>query len=263
MPPTDTLNGQPRVALVTGGSRGIGRAVCLELARRGDFVVVNYKSNTTEAEGVLEEVRSLGGQGAIHQADVRDADQVKAMVREIQREHGFVEVLVNNAGITRDSLMMRMSTANWEQVVDTNLNAVYNCSKAVARTMAAKRRGVIVCIGSGSGISPRAGQTNYSSTKSALLGFVRSLAREMAPNGVRCLTVAPGFTKTEMADAIPTQRIEESLAMIPMGRWGYPEEIARVVAFAASPDARSITGVTLVVDGGRAGMEQDFGIVGC
>lgn len=251
-----------RVALVTGGGRGIGRAICLELAQRGNFVVVNCKSNTTEAENVLQEIRSIGGDGMVYQADVTDPKQVQTMFRTIQKQAAFVEVLVNNAGITRDSLMMRMTSSNWQQVVDTNLNAVYHCSKAASRTMAAKGRGVIVCIGSGSGLSPRAGQVNYSSTKSALLGFVRSLARELAPMGVRCLTVAPGFTKTEMAAAIPAQVVEESLRMIPMDRWGYPEEIASVVGFVTSANAKSITGITLVVDGGRAGMEQDFGIVG-
>ena len=251
-----------RVALITGGSRGIGRSICLEQAARGDFVVVNYKSKTEEAESVLDEIRACGGDGDIFQADVTDAKQVQAMFKDIQKNHGFVEVLINNAGITRDSLMMRMSTANWQQVVDTNLNAVYHCCKSASRTMAAKGRGVIVCIGSGSGLSPRAGQVNYSSTKSALLGFVRSLARELAPKGVRCLTVAPGFTKTEMAAAIPSEAVEESLRMIPMNRWGYPEEIAQVVGFATSPEAKSITGITMVVDGGRAGMEQDFGIIG-
>ena len=251
-----------RVALVTGGGRGIGRAVATELAARGDFVVINCKSKTEEAESVLAEIRSAGGDGAVYQADITDSKQVQAMFRDVKKEHGFVEVLINNAGITRDSLMMRMSTSNWQQVVDTNLNGVFHCCKAASRVMAAKGRGVIVCIGSGSGLSPRAGQVNYSSTKSALLGFVRSLAREMAPQGVRCLTVAPGFTKTEMAAAIPASAVEESLRMIPMNRWGFPEEIAQVIRFATSPDLKSLTGITLVVDGGRAGMEQDFGIIG-
>ena len=172
-----------RVALVTGGGRGIGRAICLELAQRGNFVVVNCKSNTTEAENVLQEIRSIGGDGMVYQADVTDPKQVQTMFRTIQKQAAFVEVLVNNAGITRDSLMMRMTSSNWQQVVDTNLNAVYHCSKAASRTMAAKGRGVIVCIGSGSGLSPRAGQVNYSSTKSALLGFVRSLADAKRRNG--------------------------------------------------------------------------------
>lgn len=253
---------EKRVALVTGGGRGIGRSVCLELAARGDFVVINCKSKTDEAEQVLSEIRAMGQDGMVYQADVTDFKQVQTMCRDIQKNHGFVEVLINNAGITRDGLMMRMTTSNWQQVVDTNLNGVYNCCKAVSRTMAAKGRGVMVCIGSGSGLSPRSGQVNYSATKSALLGFMRSLAAEMAPQGVRCLTVAPGFTKTEMADAIPRDAVEESLRMIPMSRWGFPEEIAKVVGYATSLDARSITGVTLVVDGGRAGMEQDFGIIG-
>jgi 3-oxoacyl-[acyl-carrier protein] reductase len=250
------------VALVTGASRGIGRAVALALAKRGYFVVINYRSLTAQAEQVLDEVRGLGGDGTTYQADVTDPGQVQTMFRDIQKQHGFVELLVNNAGVTRDGMFLRMATSSWSHVMDTNLNAVFHACKAASRTMAAKGRGVIVCIGSGSGISPRAGQVNYSSTKSALLGFVRSLARELASKGVRCVTVAPGFTKTEMAEAIPQDAAQESLRMIPMGRWGLPEEIAEVVAYVASPAARSITGVTIVVDGGRAGMEQDFGTIG-
>jgi 3-oxoacyl-[acyl-carrier protein] reductase len=253
--PTD---GKP-VALVTGGSRGIGRAISLELASRGHFVIVNYVSQRDKAEETLQTIRDRGGCGMIYQADVTIAEEVQRLFKDIYREHRRVDVLINNAGVTRDEVFMMMNAAQWQKVVDTNLNAVFHCSKAAVRLMVPQKRGVIVHIGSGSGLSPRRGQVNYSTTKSAILGFSRSLAREVAGHGVRVLVVAPGFTRTEMADSVPPSVVSESLRMIPMGRWGKPEEIANVVGFACSEDAGFLTGVTLVVDGGRAGAEQDYG----
>lgn len=249
------------VALVTGGSRGIGRAISLELARRGYFVVINYLNNREKAEATLSELQSLGGEGSLAAADVTKADEVQAMFKNLFAAHRRLDVLVNNAGVTRDEMFMMMSAANWNRVLDTNMNAVFHCSKAAIRFMTAQKSGVIINIGSGSGLSPRVGQVNYSTTKSGILGFTRSLAREVAGHGVRVLTVAPGFTKTEMADSVSTQAAAESLRMIPMNRWGMPEEIAKVVGFAASPDASYLTGMTFVVDGGRAGSEQDFGLI--
>ncbi|MCC6509579.1 MAG: 3-oxoacyl-ACP reductase FabG [Pirellulaceae bacterium] len=249
------------VALVTGGSRGIGRATSLELAQRGYFVVVNYVSHAESAESTLAEIMRRGGQGAIAQADVSDYDATQSCVQRIQKEHGPIKVLVNNAGITRDGMFMMMTEKSWTRVMQVNLDAVFNCCKAVSRTMVAKRQGVIINIGSGSGISPRAGQVNYSTSKSAVIGFTRSLARELAPHHVRALVVAPGFTRTEMADAVSPSAIAESLRLIPMGRWGQPEEIAKVIGFMASDDAGFITGTTVVVDGGRAGAEQDYGLL--
>ncbi len=247
------------VALVTGGSRGIGRAISLELARRGYAVAINYQHRAEEADKVVAEIQALGGEAITCAADVADLGQVQAMCAAIQKNLGPIEVLVNNAGITRDSLFLVMQEKNWERVLDVNLNGVFNCSKAVMRAMCARKRGVIITIGSGSGLSPRAGQTNYSTTKSAVLGFTRSLAREAAPYGVRALVVAPGFTRTELADMVDSAAAAESLRMIPLGRWGLPEEIAAVVGYMTSEDASYITGVTIAVDGGRAGGEQDFG----
>jgi 3-oxoacyl-[acyl-carrier protein] reductase len=165
---------------------------------------------------------------------------------------------VNNAGITRDEFFLMMKPATWEMVLNVNLNGVYYCCKAVARAMCAAGRGVIINIGSGSGISPRMGQVNYGATKSALIGFTRSLARELAPKGVRALVVAPGFTRTEMSQVVPADSVETSLRLISLGRWGLPEEIATVVGFMASDDAAQITGQTIVADGGRTAGEQDF-----
>ena len=195
------------------------------------------------------------------QFDVSDYNATQSAVMKAQKEFGAIEALVNNAGITRDGMFMMMTEKGWSRVMEVNLDAVFNCCKAVSRTMVAKRRGVIINIGSGSGISPRAGQVNYSTTKAAVIGMTRSLARELAPHNVRALVVAPGFTRTEMADAVSPAAAAESLRLIPMGRWGEPEEIAKVIGYMCSDDAAYITGVTVVVDGGRAGHEQDYGIM--
>lgn len=256
------MDARRKVALVTGGSRGIGRAISLELASRGYFVAINYLSNQEKAESTLMEVRALGSDGSLHQADVTKPEQVQTMMKSIFVAHRRLDVLVNNAGLTRDSVLMMMQTSHWQQVLDTNMNSVFHCCKAVIRTMVSQKSGVIINLGSGSGLSPRVGQVNYSCTKSGIIGFTRSLAREVAGYGVRVLVVAPGFTKTEMADAVSTTAATESIRMIPMGRWGLPEEIAKVVGFAASDDASYLTGVSIVVDGGRAGSEQDFGLLG-
>ncbi len=250
-----------KVALVTGGSRGIGRHVSLELAARGYFVAINFVRDRESAEATLAELEAAGGSGALFQADVTVPEQVQAMVKAIAASQRRIDVLVNNAGVTRDSVFMMMNSENWLKVLDTNMNSVFHCCKAVIRYMIAQKSGVIVNIGSGSGISPRLGQTNYSTTKSGIIGFTRSLAREVANNGVRVLTVAPGFTRTEMADSVSASAVAESLRMIPMGRWGMPQEIAKVVGFVASEDAAYLNAVTIIVDGGRAGAEQDFGII--
>lgn len=250
-----------RIALVTGGSRGIGRATSIELAHRGYFVLINYVSDASAAEATLAEIVSAGGQGALLPCDVSDYNATQMAVMKAQKEFGPIEVLINNAGITRDGMFMMMTEKGWSRVMEVNLDAVFNCCKAVSRTMVGKRRGVIITIGSGSGISPRAGQVNYSTSKAAIIGMTRSLARELAPHNVRALIVAPGFTRTEMADAVSPQAAAESLRLIPMGRWGEPEEIAKVVGYMCSDDAAYITGITVVVDGGRAGHEQDYGIM--
>jgi 3-oxoacyl-[acyl-carrier protein] reductase len=248
-----------RVAVVTGGSRGLGRAIGLELARRGAFVVVNFQRNAKEAEKTLAAIEAAGGHGKIRQADVSKPDQVQAMFQEIFKEHKRVDILVNNAGISRDELFVPMRKESWEDLLNTNLHAVFHCCRAVVRNMCAARRGVIINIGSGSGISPRPGQVNYSSSKAGLLGFSKSLAREVAAKGVRVLVVAPGFTETEMSGIVSPQAMQYSLSMIPLGRWGRPEELAAVVGFMASDDAAYIVGQTIIVDGGRAAGEQEWG----
>ncbi len=247
------------VALVTGGSRGIGRAISTELAQRGYAIAINYQSRDDEANQLCKQLQQAGHTAACFKADVSELSQVNQMCQAVGKRLGPIEVLINNAGITRDGLFIMMQQSSWDKVMDVNLDGVFNCCKAVSRLMCARKRGVIISIGSGSGLSPRSGQTNYSTSKSALIGMTRSLARETAAYGVRALVVAPGFTKTELADMVNSKAAESSLQMIPLGRWGQPEEIASVVGFMTSDDASYITGVTLVVDGGRASGEQEFG----
>jgi 3-oxoacyl-[acyl-carrier protein] reductase len=251
-----------RVAVVTGGSRGLGRAISLELARRGAFVIVNFRRNEAAAADTLEAIASLGGQGRLCQADVARAEEVQAMFQGIYQSEKRVDILVNNAGITRDEYFLMMRDRSWHEVMETDLDGVYYCCKAVVRHMCAARRGVILNIGSGSSIIPKPGQVNYSTAKSALPGFTRTLAREVADKGVRALVVAPGFMETEMSLRLPEHLVAESRRRIPLGRWGRPEEVAEVVAYLASDDAGLITGQTVIVDGGRTALEQDYGEVG-
>jgi 3-oxoacyl-[acyl-carrier protein] reductase len=248
-----------RVALVTGASRGLGRAISVALGRRRAFVGINYLQNHKEAERTLSEVRSSGGDGALYPTDVRDQRQVAEMFHALLSVRSRVHILVNNAGIRRDEHFVMMRQPNWQAVIETDLDSAFYCSKAVVRQMCAARQGVIISIGSGSGLSPRPGQVNYSSAKSALIGYSRSLAREVARNGVRVNVVAPGFTHTSMSEMLPHDVIEESIRKIPLGRWATPDEVAEVVCWVASDEAAFLTGQTLVVDGGRAAVEQDFG----
>ena len=248
-----------RVAIVTGGSRGVGRAIAVALARAGVWVAVTYRHRASEAALTLDRIREGGGMGAVYPADVRDPSQMAALVDALYREHGRIDILVNNAGIARDHYFAMMPAESWHAVIDTDLNGTFVSTKAVVRRMCSVKRGVIISIGSGSGISPRPGQVNYSSAKSALIGYSRSLARELAPFGIRVNVVAPGFTATPMTEALPASVVDDSLRRIPLGRWAQPDEISAVVAFAASDDAAFLTGQTLVVDGGRTAVEQEFG----
>ena len=236
-----SLAGQ--VVAVTGGSRGIGRAIAIDLARQGAFVGINFRQNETEAMAALTQVRAAGGDGKLFQADVSRPEQIEAWFKDLYKETGHIDVLINNAGITRDAPLLTMTAKDWHAVLDTNLNSAFYCSKAIVRRMCSAKRGLIVMIGSGSAFSPRVSQVNYSTSKSA---------------GVRVNTVAPGFTATEMSASLSQSVVTESLAKIPLNRWGQPEEIAAFVSYLASPDAYYLTGQTLVVDGGRYAFEQQY-----
>ncbi|MCL1692709.1 MAG: 3-oxoacyl-[acyl-carrier-protein] reductase [Actinomycetia bacterium] len=241
-----------RVALVTGGSRGIGRAVALRLAADGHAVVVNYAANMAAADEVVEAITANGGTAMVVQADVGDTDAVSAMFKEVEERLGRVEVLVNNAGITRDGLLLRMGPDAWDQVIETNLRSVYLCSRAAMRGMLRSRWGRIISVSSISGISGNPGQANYAASKAGIIGFSKSIAREIGSRNITVNVVAPGFIETDMTEELGTEIAQEVASRVAVGRLGRPEEIAAAVGYLASDDAAYVTGQTLVVDGGLA-----------
>lgn len=242
-----TLEGE--IALVTGASRGIGRAIAITLAARG-ATVVGTATSEKGAEAITAYLQEAGAQGRGMVLDVTRPEDVDGLIQQVTEEFGPVGILVNNAGITRDNLLMRMKDEEWEDIIRTNLTAVYRMSKAVLRGMTRARRGRIIHIGSVVGSSGNAGQTNYAAAKAGLLGFTKSLAREVGPRGVTVNTVAPGFIDTDMTRDLPQAQREALLGQIPLGRLGAPEEVAEVVAFLASPAAAYVTGETIHVNGG-------------
>ena len=239
-----------KTALVTGGSRGIGRAVCLELAARGAVVGVNYVSNGAAAEETLAAVTAAGGKGFTVGFDVADSAAVQKAVKEIVADHGGIDILVNNAGITRDGLMARMKEADWDAVLDTNLKGAFTCSKAVMRGMMKKRWGRIINITSVIGFLGNGGQVNYAAAKAGLVGFSKSMARELAPRQVTVNCVAPGYIITDMTSDLSEDIQEMIKAQIPLGTLGTPEDVADAVAYLASEESSYMTGQTLHVNGG-------------
>ncbi len=241
-----TLDGQ--IALVTGASRGIGRAVALALAEAGAEVVVNYSSSPDAAEVVVSEIKDSGGEAYALQANVADEEAVNGLIKTVIERSGRVDVLVNNAGITRDGLLMRMKTEDWQAVINLNLSGVFLCTRAVTRPMLKQKSGRIINITSVVGLMGNAGQSNYAAAKAGVVGFTRSTAKEMASRGITVNAVAPGFIATDMTKDLDAEGI---LAAIPLGRFGTPEQVAGAVRFlAADPAAAYITGQVLQVDGG-------------
>ena len=241
-----------RVAVVTGASRGIGKAIALELAKRGAHIVVNYAASAEKAEKVAAEIQSAGGQALAVQADVSDFEQAGQLIKTAIEHFGHLDILVNNAGITRDKLIMMMSEADWDAVQDTNLKGTFNCSKAAVRSMLRQRSGRIINIASISGQMGNAGQTNYSASKAGQIGFTKALAREVAPRNVTVNAIAAGIVETDIWANVPEEFQASMLELIPLGRKGEAEEIAYAVAFLASDEAAYITGQCLAVDGGMA-----------
>ena len=239
-----------RLALVTGGSRGIGRAIALQLASCGYRVAANYQSAQGAAEELVQSIRSSGGEAAAFQADVSDSDQVKALFKDVSEKMGSVEVLVANAGVTRDNLLMRMKDEDWQKVLTTNLNSVYYCTREAIRPMMKARYGRIIAISSVVGLTGNAGQANYAAAKAGVLGLMKSLARELASRGITANSIAPGYIETDMTAVLPEEVRAAVLEKIPLARYGQPEDIAKAVAFLASEDASYITGQVLAVDGG-------------
>jgi len=245
-----SLTGQ--VAVVTGASRGIGRAIALELAHQGARITVNYHASPQAAEEVVEAIRSSGAEASPYQADVGDASQAQALIKHAIDTYGDLHILVNNAGITRDTLIMTMKESDWDDVLRTNLKSTFNCSKAAVRHMLRKRYGRIINITSVAGQMGNAGQTSYSASKAGQIGFTKALAREVAPRNITVNAVAAGYIETEIWAGVPEEMRQAALALVPLGRKGKPEEIAAAVAFLASEHAGYITGHVLTVDGGMA-----------
>lgn len=244
------MNFAGKTALVTGGSRGIGRAVCLELARGGANVALCYAGNEQAAQETVSACQALGAQALAVRCDVSDAEAVKSMMDQVTQTFGPIHILVNNAGITRDGLLMAMKEADFDAVVDTNLKGTFLCMKAVARTMAKQRYGRIVNLSSVVGLHGNAGQVNYAASKAGVIGMTKSLAKELAPRGVTANAVAPGFIETDMTAALSQSARDALTPAIPAQRLGTAEDVARAVAFLASDEAAYITGQVLAVDGG-------------
>ena len=241
-----------RVALVTGGSRGIGRATALKLAALGARVGVNYQSNASAAAEVVDQIISLGGEAIALPGDVSSQEAVQAFTNQVIQKWGKIDILVNNAGIIRDTLILRMSDADWSAVIDTNLKGAFYCIKAAVRTMMKQRWGRIVTISSVSGILGNPGQANYSAAKAGLIALTKTTAREFASRGITANAVAPGFISTDITSGMSQDVKDGLLKQIPLERFGRPEDVAEVVAFLASERAAYITGEVIKVDGGLA-----------
>ncbi len=243
---------QDQVAVVTGSSRGIGRAIALRLAVDGARLVVNYRSDEAAAMEVVDQIVAGGGEAVAVQADVSQVAEAQALIDSAKKRFGRVDVLVNNAGTTRDTLIMRMSEDDWDLVIDTNLKGTFNCIKAVTRQMMRQREGRIVNITSVAGISGNPGQANYASAKAGIIGLTKTVAKELGSRGITCNAVAPGFVPTDLTASLPEELIQMGIDRTPLGRLGTPEDCAAAVSFLVSPDASFITGQVLAVDGGLA-----------
>src|SRR5690625_3287156 len=236
--------------LVTGASRGIGRAIAIELASKGANVAVNYAGNEEKATQVVKELEQLGVKSFKVQADVSDELSVKAMINEVIETFGSIDILVNNAGITKDNLLIRMKEEDFDQVINTNLKGAFLCTKAVARQMMRQKSGKIINVASVVGVSGNPGQANYVAAKAGVIGLTKSTAKELASRNILVNAVAPGFITTDMTDALTDEQKEAMLEMIPLARFGEPEDVAKVVRFLASEDAAYLTGQTINIDGG-------------
>lgn len=239
-----------KTALITGASRGIGRAIAIRLASEGAAVAINYAGNAKAAEEVKSIIEAAGGKAMLVQADVSNAGSVDAMIKEVVEAFGGIDILVNNAGITRDGLLMRMKEEDWDAVINTNLKGVFYCTKAVSKLMMKKRAGRIVNMASVVGLTGNAGQANYAAAKAGVIGFSKTMAKELASRGITVNMVAPGYIDTDMTAVLSESVRETMVSGIPLGRAGTPEDVANAVLFLVSDDASYITGQVINVDGG-------------
>ena len=241
-----------KIAVVTGASRGIGRAIAVKLAAEGAVVIINYNRSKDEAEKVKEQIEASGGQVKLIQCNVASFESCEKMFEEVMKEFGRIDILVNNAGITKDGLLMKMSEDDFDAVVDTNLKGAFHCIRFVSRAMIRQRSGRIINISSVSGVLGNAGQANYAASKAGVIGLTKSAAKELASRGITVNAIAPGFIKTDMTDVLSDKVKENIAASLPMGSMGTTEDVAKAAAFLASDGARYITGQVLRVDGGMA-----------
>lgn len=241
-----------RVAVVTGGAKGIGRAIALALAADGAFMIVNYRGSKAQAQETVRQIESAGGKAEAVFCDVADGTAVETFFSDVLARHGRIDILVNNAGLTKDGLLMRMGEEAWDQVLNANLKGAFHCCKWAVKAMLKQRSGRIINISSVSGVMGNAGQANYSASKAGLIGLTKSVAREVASRGITVNAVAPGFVDTDMTAGLPVRVREAATSQIPLGHFGSPEDIAAAVAFLASEKAGYITGQVLCVDGGMA-----------
>ena len=241
---------KPKTALITGGAKGLGRAVAIALAKEGINVIINYKSSKVEADDVAKRIQNDGGVARTIQFDVADVSQVDVKIKEVSEEVGGIDILVNNAGIIQDGLVLRMDNSSWANVIETNLSGAFFCSRAVLRKMVSNRWGRIINIGSVVGDRGNAGQVNYSASKAGLIGFTKALSKELAARNITVNIVNPGYVETETTSVLTEQQKNQWLSLIPVGRFGESEQIANLVAFLASNKASYITGQVIAIDGG-------------
>jgi 3-oxoacyl-[acyl-carrier protein] reductase len=247
----DRIDGERLVALVTGASRGIGRAIAVELARRGMHVWIGYRENESAARETLGCLSEHGGAGTLAQVDLRSAESVAQLFARLRDESGRLDTLVNNAAVTRDGPVARMRDEDWNEVVETSLGGAFRCIRPAVRLLRKSPRASIVNVASSGAVHGNPGQANYAAAKAGLLGMMRSLSRELAPQGIRVNAVIPGFVRTDLTAGLPPEHWRRILDETPTGRLSEPEDIARAIAFLAGEEARNITGQALVVDGGR------------
>lgn len=239
-----------KVALVTGASRGIGKAIACKLAREGAKVIINYNGSKEKAEAVKSEIEAAGGQAEVYQCDVSDYTACETLIQTVIKEEGSLDILVNNAGITKDGLLMKMSEEDFDKVLDTNLKGAFNTIRFASRQMLKQKSGRIINMSSVVGVIGNAGQANYAASKAGVIGLTKAAARELASRGITVNAIAPGFIETDMTDVLSDKVKEASEAQIPLGHFGKPEDVAAAAAFLASEEARYITGQVLHVDGG-------------